>query len=139
MAENKIKVLVAKPGLDGHDRGAKIVARSLRDAGMEVVYTGIRQTPDDIVDIVKEEEVDALGLSILSGAHMELFPQIVDGLDEAGMGNLPIVAGGIIPEEDRLALREMGVLGVFGPGSPTKEIADFIFNAVAEAKQRASS
>ena len=139
MAENKIKVLVAKPGLDGHDRGAKIVARSLRDAGMEVVYTGIRQTPDNIVDIVKEEEVDALGLSILSGAHMELFPQIVDGLDEAGMGSLPIVAGGIIPEEDRLALREMGVLGVFGPGSPTKEIADFIINAVADARQRSSS
>ena len=139
MAENKIKVLVAKPGLDGHDRGAKIVARSLREAGMDVVYTGIRQTPDDIVDKARQEDVDALGLSILSGAHMELFPQIVDALDEAGMGNVPIVAGGIIPEEDRLALREMGVLGVFGPGSPTKEITDFIINAVSEARQRAET
>ena len=139
MAENKIKVLVAKPGLDGHDRGAKIVARSLREAGMDVVYTGIRQTPDNIVDKARQEDVDALGLSILSGAHMELFPQIVDALDEAGMGNVPIVAGGIIPEEDRLALREMGVLGVFGPGSPTKEIADFIINAVSEARQRAET
>ena len=139
MAENKIKVLVAKPGLDGHDRGAKIVARSLREAGMDVVYTGIRQTPGDIVDIARREAVDALGLSILSGAHMELFPQIVDALDEAGMSNVPIVAGGIIPEEDRLALREMGVLGVFGPGSPTKEIADFIISAVADARQRAAS
>ncbi len=139
MAENKIKVLVAKPGLDGHDRGAKIVARSLREAGMDVVYTGIRQTPDDIVDKARQEDVDALGLSILSGAHMELFPQIVDALDEAGMGNVPIVAGGIIPEEDRLALREMGVLGVFGPGSPTNEIADFIINAVSEARQRAET
>ena len=139
MAENKIKVLVAKPGLDGHDRGAKIVARSLREAGMDVVYTGIRQTPDDIVDKARQEDVDALGLSILSGAHMELFPQIVDALDEAGMGHVPIVAGGIIPEEDRLALREMGVLGVFGPGSPTNEIADFIINAVSEARQRAET
>ena len=137
MAQEQIKVLVAKPGLDGHDRGAKIVARALREAGIEVVYTGIRQTPEDIVEIAGEEGVDALGLSILSGAHMELFPQIVDGLDEAGLGNVVIVAGGIIPEEDRLALREMGVLAVFGPGSPTTEIAKFIKDAVAEGRQRA--
>ena len=108
-----------------------------REAGIEVVYTGIRQTPEDIVEIAGEEGVDALGLSILSGAHMELFPQIVDGLDEAGLGNVVIVAGGIIPEEDRLALREMGVLAVFGPGSPTTEIAKFIKDAVAEGRQRA--
>ena len=138
MTASPIRVLVAKPGLDGHDRGAKIVARALREAGMEAVYTGIRQTPDMIVEAAEQEGVDAIGLSILSGAHMELFPQIIDGLDKRGMENVIVVAGGIIPEEDRLALREMGVLAIFGPGSPTPDIAEYIRNAVRERDQRAT-
>ncbi len=138
MTTQPIRVLVAKPGLDGHDRGAKIVARALREAGMEAVYTDIRQTPDMRVDVAEQEGVDAIGLSILSGAHMELFPQIIEGLDKRGMENVIVVAGGIIPEEDRLALREMGVLAIFGPGSPTPEIAEYIRNAVQERDQRAT-
>ena len=127
-----IRVLVAKPGLDGHDRGAKVIARALRDAGMEVIYTGIRQTPEMIVEAALQEDVDVIGLSILSGAHMELFPAIFRGLRDRGMDDVLVVAGGIIPAEDRHALEEMGVMGVFGPGSPTPEIADFIRRAVAE-------
>jgi len=126
VAEKKIRVLVAKPGLDGHDRGAKVVARALRDAGMEVIYTGIRQTPEMIVKAALQEDVNVLGLSILSGAHMELFPIIMDQLKEKGMENVLVVAGGIIPKEDVQALQEIGVRAVFGPGTATQEIADFI-------------
>ena len=126
MAKRIIRVLVAKPGLDGHDRGAKIVARSLRDSGMEVVYTGIRQTPEMIVSTAIDEDVDVIGLSILSGAHKELFKQIIDGLSQQGRDEILIVAGGIIPEEDRSQLKEMGVANIFGPGTSTQEIAAFI-------------
>jgi methylmalonyl-CoA mutase C-terminal domain/subunit len=131
MAERKIRVLVAKPGLDGHDRGAKVVARALRDAGMEVIYTGIRQTPQMIVEAAVQEDVDVVGLSILSGAHLELFPEIIEGLRKKGLGEVVVVAGGIIPEEDIPKLKEMGIKAVFGPGSSTKEIIDFIRNSVA--------
>ena len=126
-----IRVLVAKPGLDGHDRGAKIIARALRDAGMEVIYTGIRQTPEMIVEVALQEDVDVIGLSILSGAHMELFPHIFRGLKEKGMDDVIVVVGGIMPEEDRPVLQEMGVTAVFGPGTPTAEIVDSIREAVA--------
>ena len=126
MAKRIIRVLVAKPGLDGHDRGAKIVARSLRDSGMEVVYTGIRQTPEMIVSTAIDEDVDVIGVSILSGAHIELFKQIIDGLSQQGRDEILIVAGGIIPEEDRSQLKEMGVANIFGPGTSTQEIAAFI-------------
>ena len=127
-----IRVLVAKPGLDGHDRGAKVIARALRDAGMEVIYTGIRQTPEMIVEAAIQEDVDVVGLSILSGAHLELFPLIVGGLKAQGKDDALIVAGGIIPEDDYERLREMGVHGIFGPGSTTHAIADFIKQAMAE-------
>ena len=131
-AERKIRILVAKPGLDGHDRGAKIIARVLRDAGMEVVYTGIRQTPEMIVEAALQEDVDVIGLSILSGAHMELFPQIFAGMKARGMEDVVVVAGGIIPDQDRAALLDMGVKAVFGPGTPTAEIVEFVQGAVAE-------
>ena len=121
-----IKVLIAKPGLDGHDRGAKIVARALRENGMDVVYTGIRQTPDMIVSAVAELDVQVLGLSILSGAHNDLFPKVIQGLAEAGMGDVLIIAGGIIPDSDREMLKDMGVSSIFGPGTSTTEIIDFI-------------
>ncbi len=113
---------MAKPGLDGHDRGAKIIARALRDAGMEVIYTGIRQTPQMIVEAALQEDVDVIGLSILSGAHLELFPQILDGLSANEMDDVPVVAGGIIPESDRSALEALGVRAVYGPGTSTAEI-----------------
>ena len=119
---SSVKVLIAKPGLDGHDRGAKVIAHALRDAGMQVVYTGIRQTPQMILELALHEDVDVIGLSILSGAHMELFPQILEGLHERGMGSVVVFAGGIIPEADRPALEEMGVRAIFGPGTPTSEI-----------------
>ena len=122
----KIRVLVAKPGLDGHDRGAKVVARALRDAGMEVIYTGIRQTPDMIIEAAIQEDVDVVGLSILSGAHMELFPPIVEGLKSKGMGEIPIVVGGIIPDADIPVLQQIGIKAVFGPGTPTDQIVDFV-------------
>ena len=137
MTTKVIRVLVAKPGLDGHDRGAKVIARSLRDAGMEVVYTGIRQTPEMIVEAALQEDVDVIGLSILSGAHMELFPLIFKGLRRNGMDDVIVVAGGIIPGDDRNALRNMGVKAVFGPGTPTPEIADFIRQAVEEKEGQA--
>lgn len=130
MASGIIRVLVGKPGLDGHDRGAKVIARALRDAGMEVVYTGIRQTPEMIVEAALQEDVAVIGLSILSGAHMTLFPEIFRGLRENQMNDVLVIAGGIIPDEDRTALEEMGVAVVFGPGTPTSEIADFIRGAV---------
>ena len=126
MAEKKIRVLVAKPGLDGHDRGAKVVARALRDAGMEVIYTGIRQTPEMIIEAALQEDVDVVGLSILSGAHMELFPLVMKGLKKKGIANVLVVAGGIIPEEDKAELAKAGVRAVFGPGTPTTEIIEFI-------------
>ena len=125
------RVLVAKPGLDGHDRGAKVIARALRDAGMEVIYTGIRQTPEMIVQAAAQEDVDVLGLSILSGAHMEILPEVVDLLREQGMDDVLVVVGGIIPEADRQPLMEMGVSGVFGPGTSTKDIVDFIETSTA--------
>ena len=121
-----IKVLIAKPGLDGHDRGAKIVARALRENGMDVVYTGIRQTPDMIVSAVAELDVKVLGLSILSGAHNDLFPKVIQGLAEAGTGDVLIIAGGIIPDSDREMLKDMGVSSIFGPGTSTTEIINFI-------------
>ena len=125
-------MLVGKPGLDGHDRGAKVIARALRDAGMEVIYTGIRQTPAMIVEAALQEDVDVIGLSILSGAHMELFPEIFSGLEAKGMGHVIVVAGGIIPEEDKPVLEAMGVKQIFGPGTPTTDIAAFISKSVAE-------
>ena len=131
MPDKKIRVLIAKPGLDGHDRGAKVIARALRDAGMEVIYTGIRQTPEMIAEAALQEDVDVVGLSILSGAHMALFPRIVDLLDENGLSDVLVVAGGIIPDEDVPALNEMGIDGVFGPGTPTDEIVDFIRERVS--------
>ena len=132
MSNDKVRVLVAKPGLDGHDRGAKIIARALRDAGMEVIYTGIRQTPEMIVEAALQEDVDVIGLSILSGAHMVLFPQILDGLHENDMDDVSVIAGGIIPEADRLELEKLGLKAVFGPGTSTSEIVSFVRNLVAE-------
>jgi methylmalonyl-CoA mutase C-terminal domain/subunit len=126
MTEKKIRVLVAKPGLDGHDRGAKVIARALRDAGMEVVYTGIRQTPEMIAEAALQEDVDVVGMSILSGAHMTLFPRVMDLLRENGMDDVLVVAGGIIPNEDVPTLQELGIQGVFGPGTRTDEIVAFI-------------
>ena len=122
----KIRVLIAKPGLDGHDRGAKVVARALRDAGMEVIYTGLRQTPEMIVETALQEDVDVLGLSILSGAHMTLFPKIMQLLKDNGLDDVLVVAGGIIPDDDVPLLKEMGIRAIFGPGTPMKEIIDFI-------------
>lgn len=127
MPDNRtIRVLVAKPGLDGHDRGAKVVARALRDAGMEVIYTGIRQTPEMIAEAALQEDVDVVGLSILSGAHMALFPRIIELLAEYSLNDVLIVAGGIIPDEDVPRLREMGIKGIFGPGTSTRDIVSFI-------------
>ncbi len=124
--ERKIRVLVAKPGLDGHDRGAKVVARALRDAGFEVIYTGLRQTPEQVAEAALQEDVDAVGLSILSGAHMRLTEEIMKLLKERDMGDILVVLGGIIPEEDYEPLKKLGVKAVFGPGTPTSEIIDFI-------------
>ena len=125
----KIRVLIAKPGLDGHDRGAKLVARALRDAGMEVVYTGLRQTPEMIAEAALQEDVHVVGLSVLSGAHMTLFPRVIALLRKKGMGDVVVIGGGIIPREDTLALTEMGVSAVFGPGTPMQEIVDYVRNA----------
>ncbi|MFO8057685.1 MAG: cobalamin B12-binding domain-containing protein [bacterium] len=123
---SKIRVVVAKPGLDGHDRGAKVVARALRDAGMEVIYTGLRQTPEQVVSAVLQEDADVLGLSSLSGAHDFLFPKIMELLKSQGMENVLVLAGGIFPPEDLDKLRELGIKGVFGPGADTEEIVGFI-------------
>ena len=127
-----VRVLVAKPGLDGHDRGAKIIARALRDAGMEVIYTGIRQTPQMIVEAALQEDVDVIGLSILSGAHLDLFPQIFEGLRLNEMDDVAVVAGGIIPESDRAELESMGVRAVYGPGATTSQIVDQVRQLAAE-------
>jgi methylmalonyl-CoA mutase C-terminal domain/subunit len=126
----KIRVVVAKPGLDGHDRGAKIIARALRDAGMEVIYTGLHQTPEQIVETVIQEDADAVGLSILSGAHMTLVPKIAELLKSEGAEDVLLVAGGTIPAEDIPELKRLGVSEIFTPGSPVQEIVDFIENAV---------
>ena len=131
-----IRVLVAKPGLDGHDRGAKVIARALRDAGMEVIYTGIRQTPQMIVEASSQEDVDVIGLSILSGAHLEIFPEVMRLLREKGMEDVMVVAGGIIPEEDRAPLLEAGINAIFGPGTSTQDIVEFIQKAMAERGDR---
>jgi len=124
--ERKIRVLVAKPGLDGHDRGAKVIARALRDAGMEVIYTGIRQTPQMIVDAAIQEDVDAILMSILSGAHMAIFPKVMELLHKEGADDILVMAGGILPDEDIPAIEAMGIKGNFGPGTPTQEIIDFV-------------
>lgn len=123
---HRIRVLVAKPGLDGHDRGAKIIVRALRDAGMEVIYTGLRQTPEQIVHAALEEDVDAIGISILSGAHKTILPRICQLLRDKEMGNVLVIVGGIIPNEDIPLLRETGVAAVFQPGASTTEIVEFI-------------
>ena len=125
MAGEKIRVLVAKPGLDGHDRGAKVVARALRDAGFEVIYTGIRQTPQMIAEAALQEDVDVVGLSILSGAHMTLCPKVVDLLREQGQEDVLVVVGGIIPEEDIPQLQAKGIAAIFGPGASTQDIGNF--------------
>ena len=126
MTDRKIRVLVAKPGLDGHDRGAKVVARALRDAGMEVIYTGIRQTPEMIAEAALQEDVDVVGLSILSGAHMALCPRVVELLQAQDMADVVVLVGGIIPDDDVAPLQALGVKGVFGPGTSTGEIVAFI-------------
>ena len=128
--ERKIRVLVAKPGLDGHDRGAKVVARSLAEAGMEVIYTGIRQTPEQIANTAIQEDVDVVGLSILSGAHDTLFPKVVDLLRQRGRGDMIVIGGGIIPPADARKLKEYGIAEVFGPGTDSQQIIDFINNTI---------
>src|SRR5437868_533459 len=125
-AGRKIRVLIAKPGLDGHDRGAKIIARALRDGGMEVIYTGLHQTPEMIAEAALQEDVDAIGLSILSGAHMALFPRIIEEMSKRGLDDVLVYAGGIIPDEDIPAIKEMGIAGVFGPGTPMEEAVRFV-------------
>ena len=132
MSDRKIRVLVAKPGLDGHDRGAKVVARALRDAGMEVIYTGIRQTPEMIAEAALQEDVDVVGLSILSGAHMALCPRVVELLQAQDMADVVVLVGGIIPDDDVTPLKALGVKGVFGPGTSTGEIVAFIREQVGE-------
>jgi methylmalonyl-CoA mutase C-terminal domain/subunit len=127
----KIRVVVAKPGLDGHDRGAKIIARALRDAGMEVIYTGLHQTPEQIVETVLQEDADAVGLSILSGAHMTLVPRVVELLREQDAGDVLVTVGGTIPNQDIPQLKELGVAEVFTPGAPTQDIIDFIKGSVS--------
>lgn len=126
MAEKRIRVLVAKPGLDGHDRGAKVIARALRDAGMEVIYTGLRQTVEQIVEAADAEDVDVVALSLLSGAHNTLFPEVVKALEAKGMGDVLVIGGGVIPAADILGLEKAGVKAIFTPGTPTKEVIDFI-------------
>jgi len=133
MAGKKIRVLVAKPGLDGHDRGAKVICRSLRDAGFEVIYTGLRRTPEEIVSSAIQEDVDVIGLSILSGAHNVLFPKIMDLLKEKGAEDVNVIAGGIIPDKDILGLEKMGISKIFLPGSSTVDIVEWIKENIKEA------
>lgn len=132
MTRDNLRVLVAKPGLDGHDRGAMVVARALRDAGMEVIYTGLRQTPEMITEAALQEDVDIIGLSILSGAHMTLVPRIIELLNAQGQEGVHIVLGGIIPDEDVDRLKKMGVSAIFGPGTPTTEIISVVEGLTAE-------
>lgn len=124
--ERAYRIVIAKPGLDGHDRGAKVIARALRDAGMEVIYLGLRQTPEMIVDAALQEDADAIGLSILSGAHMTLLPRVVELLKQNGMDNVMVFAGGIIPDEDVPTLQEIGIRGIFGPGTNTDDVIAFV-------------
>ena len=126
MTERKIRVLIAKPGLDGHDRGAKVICRALRDAGMEVIYTGLRRTPEEIVNTAIQEDVDVIGLSILSGAHNILFPRIMELLKEKGAADIPVIAGGIIPDKDLPFLKKIGIKEIFLPGSSTEDIVHWI-------------
>jgi methylmalonyl-CoA mutase C-terminal domain/subunit len=130
MTEKKIRVLVAKPGLDGHDRGAKVVARALRDAGMEVIYTGLRQTPEMIAEAALQEDVDVVGLSILSGAHMALAPRVLELLKANGQSQVKVFIGGIVPDDDVPLLMEMGITGIYGPGASTQDIIRDIRNAI---------
>ncbi len=134
MTERKIRVLLAKPGLDGHDRGAKVVASALRDAGMEVIYTGLHQTPEMIADAALEEDADVIALSSLSGAHMTLFPRVLERLREHGLGDRLVIGGGIVPAEDMKALEAMGFGRLFGPGTTTAEIVDYIRRWVSERR-----
>ena len=136
MTSKKVRVLIAKPGLDGHDRGAKVVARSMRDAGMEVIYTGLRQTPEMIAEAALQEDVDAVGLSILSGAHMALVPRLMELLRQQGQDNVRVLVGGIIPDEDVPRLKELGVVEVFGPGTSTRTIVDAVIQAVGGKSAR---
>lgn len=129
-----VRILIAKPGLDGHDRGAKVIARALRDAGMEVIYTGLRQTPEMIAEAALQEDVDIVGLSILSGAHMTLVPRIREVMNSRELSDVPIILGGIIPEDDKPRLREIGVAGIFGPGTSTEAIATEIRKIVADKR-----
>ena len=130
--EKKIRVLVAKPGLDGHDRGAKVIARALRDAGFEVIYTGLRQTPEQIAEAALQEDVNVVAMSILSGAHPHLFPKVVNLVHEKGMKDVLIIGGGVIPEADIPALKEAGIAEVFTPGTPTSDVVEFIKNNVKQ-------
>ncbi len=131
MTDRKVRVLVAKPGLDGHDRGAKVIARALRDAGFEVIYTGLHQTPEMIVNAAIQEDVDFVGMSILSGAHNHLFPRVVELLREKGAGDKVVFGGGIIPQEDVPALKDAGIVEVFTPGTPMQEIVNFVRERMA--------
>jgi methylmalonyl-CoA mutase C-terminal domain/subunit len=131
VSQQRIRVVIAKPGLDGHDRGAKVIARALRDAGMEVIYTGLRQTPEQIVTAALQEDADVIGLSILSGAHMHICPRIMELLRERGLADVAVVVGGIIPDVDVPKLNAIGVTGIFQPGAPMQEIVDFIRERVA--------
>ncbi|EFC92204.1 cobalamin B12-binding domain protein [Dethiosulfovibrio peptidovorans DSM 11002] len=135
MSDRKIRVVVAKPGLDGHDRGAKVIARALRDAGMEVIYTGLRQTVDQIVDTAIQEDVDAIGISILSGAHHHYFKAIIEGLAEKDAKDIIVFGGGVIPEADIPSLTEMGAGAIFGPGTPTSTCATWLKEAVAKKRE----
>ena len=139
MTDEKIRVLIAKPGLDGHDRGAKVIARALRDAGFEVIYTGLRQTPEMIAEAALQEDVDVVGLSILSGAHMALIPRIREVMNANALNDVPIILGGIIPDDDREALATMGVAGIFGPGANTQDIVVRVKAIVVEARGRSDS
>lgn len=129
--EKKIRVVIAKPGLDGHDRGAKVIARALRDAGMEVIYTGLRQTPEQIVAAAEQEDADAIGMSILSGAHNHLFPRVTELLAKKGITDILVFGGGVIPEDDIPFLKSKGIAEIFGPGTPTTKIVEFIQSNVA--------
>jgi methylmalonyl-CoA mutase C-terminal domain/subunit len=133
--DRRYRVIVAKPGLDGHDRGAKVIARALRDSGFEVIYTGLHQTPEQVVQAAVQEDADAVGLSLLSGAHMTLVPKVVEGLEAEGLGDVLVVCGGIIPDADIPRLKEVGVAGVFTPGSPLTEIADWLESALDERER----
>ncbi|MGA9532075.1 MAG: cobalamin B12-binding domain-containing protein [Anaerolineales bacterium] len=137
MVDKKPRVLIAKPGLDGHDRGAKIIARALRDAGFEVIYTGLRQTPEMVAEAALQEDVDAIGLSVLSGAHMALIPRTLELLSEQGQPDVPLLVGGIVPDDDIPKLKELGVVEIFGPGTSTETITDAFQSAIKRRHREA--